>query len=136
VTSGPAPVFFVDRNLGRRVVPGAMRAAGLLVEVMDEHFDPATPDEVWLRAVGDRGWFVVTRDQRLRYRGVELAAIEEAGVGVFVIAGTAARTGPEVAETIVRAKDAILTVTLRRERPFIAKVYANGRVVVWHDFER
>jgi hypothetical protein len=35
---GVKPVFFVDRSLGKHVVPGALRAAGARVEVHDDHF--------------------------------------------------------------------------------------------------
>jgi hypothetical protein len=49
------PVFFVDRSLGKHVVPDALRAAGAHVEVHDDHFAQDALDEVWLPAVGQNG---------------------------------------------------------------------------------
>lgn len=54
------PVFFLDRNLGRSVVAEALREAGAHVEVHNEHFAQDERDDVWLDAVGARGWIVVT----------------------------------------------------------------------------
>jgi hypothetical protein len=55
VTRKPEPVFFLDRNFGRRFVPDALRQAGYSVEAMDDHFPPDTADEFWLRQAGERG---------------------------------------------------------------------------------
>src|SRR5438876_7899284 len=41
-------VFFIDRSLGRKKVPEALRAAGLDIRVHDELFPQATQDVVWL----------------------------------------------------------------------------------------
>ena len=38
-------VFFVDRDLGRHILPDALELAGLAVERHDSHFQPDTPDE-------------------------------------------------------------------------------------------
>lgn len=82
-----APVFFVDASLGGRIVPEALRAAGLAVVAHDERFAPGTPDDVWLRESGQRGWLVLTKDKRIRYRQTERHALREAGVGTFVFVG-------------------------------------------------
>ena len=41
-----------------------------------ERFSHDTPDEIWLAAAADKSWLVVTRDQRIRYRANELAAMQ------------------------------------------------------------
>jgi hypothetical protein len=41
-------IFFIDRSLGRKVVPGALRAAGEEIRIHDEHFPQDAKDEVWL----------------------------------------------------------------------------------------
>jgi hypothetical protein len=48
-------VFFIDRSLGRKKVPEALRRAGATVEVLDDHFPNSTPDQIWLKEVGQRG---------------------------------------------------------------------------------
>jgi hypothetical protein len=37
--------------------------------------------EDWLRIAGERGWVVLTRDDRIRYRPAEQRALIEAGTG-------------------------------------------------------
>ena len=37
------PVFFIDRSLGRRHVAQALRAAGAVVEIHDDHFPQDAP---------------------------------------------------------------------------------------------
>lgn len=43
-------------------------------------------DDVWLPLVGDRGWCAIFRDQRIRYRRTERAALERHRVRSVVIA--------------------------------------------------
>jgi uncharacterized protein with PIN domain len=59
-------VFFLDRQLGRHKMAGVLRAAGLEVEIHDAHFRQDAKDEEWLRAVGEKQWIVITRDERIR----------------------------------------------------------------------
>ena len=44
---------------------------GESVEIHDDHFAPDAKDEVWLVEVGKRGWIVLTKDDRIRYRVTE-----------------------------------------------------------------
>src|SRR5438876_8403358 len=58
-------VFFIDRSLGRKKVPEALRAAGLDIRVHDELFPQATQDAVWLMEAGAQRWVVITRSVSL-----------------------------------------------------------------------
>lgn len=61
-----------------------------------KRFSHDTPDEIWLAAAADKSWRVVTRDQRIRYRANELAAMQRARLHVFDFTQgglTAAATG-------------------------------------------
>ena len=60
-------VFFVDRSLGRKIIPGALRDAGEEVRIHDEHFPQDAKDEVWLAEAGKQGWVVLTKDKNIRY---------------------------------------------------------------------
>ena len=78
-----------------------MRAAGANVEVHDAHFPANAADEDWLRAVGAKGWIVLTKDSKIRYRPNEIAALKEAEVvAVVLIAGNL--IGPEMADLFVK----------------------------------
>jgi hypothetical protein len=68
-------VFFIDRSLGIEPLRTELTKFGLLVEIHDDHFARDEEDRVWLRTVSERNWVVLTKDQRLRYRPLEIEAL-------------------------------------------------------------
>ena len=78
--------FFIDNNLSPGLAKG-MKAFGEdvvhLKEVLPEDID----DSDWLAHIGSKGWCLVTRDDRIRYRPAESAALREHGVGAFFMGG-------------------------------------------------
>jgi hypothetical protein len=68
-------VFFTDENLGRHVVPHALRDAGEEVIAFHERFTSGTEDPVWLLEVGRNGWILLTKDSKIRYRRNEVQAL-------------------------------------------------------------
>jgi PIN like domain len=66
--------FFVDRSLGRRVIPDALRAAGAPVELHDNHFPQDAQDQMWLPEAGKRGRIGLTKDKHLGYRAAAAQA--------------------------------------------------------------
>ena len=119
-------VFFIDRSVGRKIA-GPLRDAEFTVELHDDHFAQDAPDEEWLTEVGHRRWFVITRDERIRYRYLEATAAYEARVGLFVLVSKNL-TGLQTAEAIIKARNHIRRFISSHRRPFIAKVYRDGRV--------
>lgn len=83
------PEFFIDRSLGRHIVPEALRAAGAAVQVMaDVYGEPigqGLADTDWLRDVGNKGWVVLMKDDKIRYRPAELEALTTSGVRAFCL---------------------------------------------------
>jgi hypothetical protein len=127
----PEPVvFFLDRSLGKRIVAEALRQAGVKVEVHDDHFTQNAQDEDWLPVVGAKGWIVLTRDKRIRYRTPALIAVGEAKVRLFAYTGTDVQ-GVEMAQSILVALPAIKRLLLKHEPPFIAKISRGGTVGIW-----
>lgn len=54
-----------------------------VVPLFDE-FERGTPDPVWLPVVASRGWILLTKDDKWRYRHEEMMIlIREVGVGLF-----------------------------------------------------
>jgi hypothetical protein len=133
--------FFTDRDLGKRF-PEILRSSGLTVERHGDHFAPDTPDEVWLQAVGKRGWIALTHDRRIRYKPNERDAVMRHGVALLVIVGAAAF--PDLARAFVATLPRVEHFLNRHTPPFIAKVYrpspaetarhgaAPGRVELWY----
>ena len=90
-------VFFLDRSLGKKKVAQALRQAGAVVEVHADHFPADARDEDWLRVVGSRGWIVLTKDERIRYRPNERSALLRSGVRAFILTARDL-TGEEMGE--------------------------------------
>jgi PIN like domain len=110
-----------------RIVPQALREAGLTVVIHDEVFRPGTPDHIWLREAGRKGWIVLTKDTRIRYRENEKRALKEAGVAAFVFSGKDL-TGSEIGASIVKALPKMQRLIRKTRRPFIAVVTRGGDV--------
>jgi hypothetical protein len=134
-------VYFTDRDLGKRFAE-ILRSSGLTVERHADHFAPDTADEVWLEAVGKRGWIALTHDRRIRYKPNERDAVMRHGVALLVIIGAAPFA--ELARAFVATLPQVELFLARHKPPFIAKVYrpppagtagqsaAAGRVELWY----
>lgn len=100
-----SPHFFVDRNLGRRQVPELLRAEGWDLVTLAEHYgipaDESVADVDWLQVAGGRGWPVLMKDERIRYRPAERAALLTHGVRAFCLT-SGNLTGREMAELFIR----------------------------------
>jgi hypothetical protein len=118
--NGRPEVFFTDRDLGKRF-PEILREAGLTVRRHDDHFDPETPDEVWLATVGARGWIALTHNRRIRYKPNQRDAVIQHGVVLLVVVGDA--PFPELARNFVVTLPRVRRFLARNRPPFIAKVY-------------
>jgi predicted nuclease of predicted toxin-antitoxin system len=77
--------LFIDRDIWSRVLDAALRAAGIPFIAHRDVFADDTPDEQWLAAIAAKGWVVVTRDQRIRNRANELAAVRRAALHLFAM---------------------------------------------------
>ncbi len=78
--------FFIDNNLSRGLANG-MRAFGEDVIHITEIFPEDADDTEYLPRVGSEGWFLVTRDLRIRYRPAEKMALQQHQVGAFFMGG-------------------------------------------------
>ena len=105
----------------------ALRAAGALVEIHDDHFPTTAPDEDWLREIGPRGWVVLTKDRGIRYRAPALAAIRMSSVRMFVLTAGDLQ-GSEMGAIFARALPRIAAVARRELGPFIPKITKTGAV--------
>jgi hypothetical protein len=83
------PDSFLDRSLGRRQVPDLLRAAGLRLRTLAEVYgipaDEGVEDIDWLSHAGDQGWPVLLKDDRIRYRPAERAAMIAHDVQAFCL---------------------------------------------------
>jgi predicted nuclease of predicted toxin-antitoxin system len=122
-------VFFLDRSLGKKKIAEALRMTGATVLIHDDHFSPDEQDINWLKVAGEKGWIVLTKDSRIRYRVLEKTTLMNAGVAAFILT-SADLKGNEMAEIFVNALPAISKTIKKYQKPFIAKITRNGRVSV------
>jgi hypothetical protein len=128
-------VFFVDRSLGGKYVAQALREAGAIVEVLEPYFSPDCPDVVWLPEVSQRGWVILTKDDKIGRNPLEQLAIAQSDARVFILAeGTL--TGREMATQFVLALPKMEKLIQSHRSPFIARVYGGGIVRMWQDQRR
>ena len=86
-------------------------------------------DDIWLREAGRRGWVVLMKDDRIRYRPEEQRAVLEARVACFCLHPSKGLTGEDMAEAFVRALPKILRiVTANPGRGYIRRVNRRGQV--------
>jgi predicted nuclease of predicted toxin-antitoxin system len=107
----------------------ALIDAGIAVEIHDDHFARDEEDRVWLRTVGERGWVVLTKDQRLRYRPLEIAALRASNARVFVLTAGNLR-GIEIAAVFLSALPRICKLLQVLPGPFVARISQSGHVTI------
>jgi len=98
----PEPVLFIDRDARSRALGKALNAAGIAYLAHDQRFAPDTPDTKWLAVAGTERWLFLTRDQDIRRRPNELAAVKEAEVCMFVL-GQGNLSAAETARIVIGA---------------------------------
>ena len=124
----PEPlIFFLDRSLGNKIIATALRQAGVIVEIHDDHFSIDAKDEDWLPFVGKRGWIVLTKDRRIRYRTLEKLAVIKAKVAVFTLTAGDLQ-GAEMAHIFIKAIPVIRRFIAKNKPPFIARIARDGSI--------
>lgn len=78
--------FIFDENLSENLVRG-LKEFGEDVNHITEFFPRGTPDDEWLELLGEKGWFLITRDKSIRRRPIEKEALKRFKVGAFFLGG-------------------------------------------------
>jgi hypothetical protein len=118
MSSAGLPEFFLDRSLGRTTA-SRLREAGYVVHLIADHYPNDAndvPDEEWIAEGSSRGWTLLTKDKRIRYRAAELEALQ--GHLFCLISGTM---------DIAAMSDALLTAL-----PKIERAARTERAGFWH----
>jgi len=110
-------------------VSQALRAAGEEVIIHDDRFPQDVHDRVWLREAGAKGWVVLTKDSKIRYRQNEIAELLSARVRSFVLVSRNL-LGSEMARIFVKALPAMKKLYGSQPAPFIAHIHRDGTVVL------
>jgi hypothetical protein len=104
------PKFFLDRSLGRVAVPSRLRTAGWDLVTLAEHYgmphDEQIADTQWIRDAARRGWPILMKDKRIRYRRAEIDTVIQYQAQCFVIT-RGDLTSDEMARRFLTVKQAI-----------------------------
>ena len=119
-------MIFFDRSVPKSVAD-AIKQVRDDVRWLEEEFPHGTPDPEWLSEVGRRGWLVVSRDKRIRYRPGEKQAIVENRVGCFCLTQTTNPTRWQFLKLIVSTLDEMERLFAETERPFIYGISKDGQ---------
>jgi PIN like domain len=96
----------------------AMRAAGANVRHVGDAVPYGSADEDWLTEIGSRGWIALMRDQKVRKRPLEIAALKAAGVAAFAYTGGQA-TALNTAEAICPRLVKFANMAVSEPKPFL-----------------
>jgi hypothetical protein len=118
------PKFFLDRSLGRKAVPEALRAGGWDLITLAEHYgvpaDEHIADVDWIEEAAKHGWPILMKDKRIRHRRAEIAAVAKHEARCFVIT----RGDLSSAEMVSRflANEAAMVAAVEKPGPYIYSV--------------
>lgn len=114
--------FLVDRDLGTRIVPGALRGCGCTVHTLADVWGPdraqVLDDAVWIEWAASRGVLALTADQRVR----RLPAFHRYPVAIFALPSGNLQ-GPEQATRFTDNLERIDRIASQEPRPFLAVCY-------------
>lgn len=116
-------IFFVDRSLGRKLVPAVFQTIGFQVVLMSDFYpdgaDQRTDDDTWIADASARGWVALTKDPAI-IRAHE-AALRQSTLRVFALSN-ANITGEEMARRYQANRHRILQ-RARKRGPYVDIVH-------------
>ncbi len=110
-------VLYLDESIYSRVLYEELERAGVQVRRPGVDIPFGTPDATWLATAGDQGWIVLTCDQRVRHRALEMQVLTEARVGAFALTAGQA-TARETASVISAKLPKLLNIARSERKPF------------------
>ncbi len=116
--------FFIDNNLSQALAKGMHGFGEDVIHLVDK-FPSTARDEEWLKYVGKNDMCLVTRDEKIRSRPNELAALKNHKVGAFFLGGKNL-SRCTIIQQLVRNWPRMKEYSAKTPRPFAFRVPANG----------
>ena len=117
--------FIIDENIPREFAKG-LKNFGEDVEHVLDHFSQGAKDIEILEFVGKKGFFLVTKDTRIRYRKVEILALRKNNVGAFFLVGKTMRSW-DIVKQLINSWESIKQIAETENKPFIYKLRKSGK---------
>lgn len=119
-------MIFIDRSIPKSVAE-ALKAVRSDVSWFEDQFPHNTKDIDWLPVAGQNDWLVIVRDKKIRTRPGERRSLVDNNVGCFIIYQAKNLTKWEYLKLIVGSLDKMEETFQSQPRPFICKIYSDGR---------
>jgi len=116
--------FIFDENLSPGLAKG-LNEFGEDTEHITDHLQPGATDELMLKLVGENGWFLITRDKKIRRRPIEKEALKKHKVGAFFLGGKQMNSWHFVCQVVriwIKLKDRARTT----DKPFAYFIDRHG----------
>jgi hypothetical protein len=108
----------LDESIYSRILSEALSTAGVTVKRAGIDVPYGTQDQEWLAIAGARSWIVLMRDQRVKYRALEIQSLRDARVGAFVLTAGQA-TAQSTAVVILSILEKIVNISRSERKPFL-----------------
>jgi hypothetical protein len=114
--------FFLDRGLGSRIVPSALRQAGWLLETMDEQYGKGDSQTIrdtrWTEEATLAGDILLCKDLAVAHNSLEAQVIYMCSARVFGLSN-AALPGPTMAQWYLSNEAKIVQAATRVTGPYV-----------------
>ena len=119
--------FFFDNNLSKHLSDG-LGDFGEDTCHLQDYFPEDTIDEVWLKYIGEQGWFLITIDRQILRRPLEKEALKKYKIGAFFLSGKNMMRWNYVKQLII-SWEKIKSIAHNETPPFAYQVNRHGTKV-------
>jgi PIN like domain len=117
--------FFLDRGLGSRIVPQALREAGWVLETMDERYGKASSQSIqdtqWIEEAALVGDVLLCKDLAIAHNALEAQVVYMTSARVFALS-SASLVGPAMARWYTDNEPRIVAAALKAHGPYVMSV--------------
>ena len=118
--------FFVDNNIGHQFVDGMRGFTESLIGVtkiihLKEKFNPNVKDVDWLRFAGENNYFVISKDNKMRYKPQEKKELSKNNIGAFIVRGKGSSSFDIIRVLVYKWPD-IIEKANHTKKPFIFSI--------------
>jgi hypothetical protein len=99
--------FFADECMFGMTFVGPLLAVGIDVERHCDHFQPGTPDTIWIPEIARRGWIGITVDKGTRQKYLEIQTILESEARMLVLPRRTGLKFSELALNFVNSRNSV-----------------------------
>lgn len=119
-------MIFLDRSIPKSVAEALKLVRSGDIVWLEDEFAHDTPDEVWIPAVAQRRWLVISRDKKIRSRPWQRQLIKQHGLGCFILGQKQDLTRWAYLKLLARCLDDVERLGNEVPRPFLFVIDSVG----------